>query len=138
MNPRPRLTRSIPFWLLVAGSLASVGVGSYVLTNNIGTMVTTLTDGTATGVEVYAGQVWGVLGAILIGAGLIGLALALTLGALRAFAPAPAVEVVEAAEWDEPVEAEAPVAPVAEAPTAQTTVVETAADSEVDEPAVTR
>ncbi|SBS73935.1 dinucleotide-utilizing enzyme [uncultured Microbacterium sp.] len=138
MNPRPRLTRSIPFWLLVAGSLASVGVGSYVLTNNIGTMVTTLTDGTATGVEVYAGQVWGVLGAILIGAGLIGLALALTLGALRAFAPAPAVEVVEAAAWDEPVEAEAPVAPVAEAPTAQTTVVETAADSEVDEPAVTR
>lgn len=123
MNPRPRLTRSIPFWLLVAGSLASVGVGSYVLTNNIGTMVATLTDGTATGVEVYAGQVWGVLGAILIGAGLIGLALASALGALRAFAPAPAVEVVDTAAWDEPVEA---------APTAEPVV------AELDEAVTTR
>ncbi|SFI35349.1 MULTISPECIES: hypothetical protein [Microbacterium] len=138
MNPRPRLTRSIPFWLLVAGSLASVGVGSYVLTTNIGTMVTTLTDGTATGVEVYAGQVWGVLGAILIGVGLIGLALALTLGALRAFAPAPTVEVIEAAAWDEPVEATSPVAPVAEAPAETVVAPAPAADTEVAETPVTR
>lgn len=148
MNPRPRLTRSIPFWLLVAGSLASVGVGSYVLTNNIGTMITTLTDGTATGVEVYAGQVWGVLGAILIGAGLIGLALALTLGALRAFAPAPAIEVVEPAAWDEPIATDSPVAPVVEAPlaapvaeapaAAPAATSAPAADAEVAETPVTR
>ena len=64
------------------------------------------TSGGARGVWALGPEVW----------------LALTLGALRAFAPAPAVEVVEAAAWDEPVEVEAPVAPVAEAPAAQTTV----------------
>lgn len=88
MNTRPRLTRSIPFWLLVAGSLASGAAGGVVLMDKLAKMETALTAGTATGVDVYVGQIWAVLGAILVGVGAIGLLLAFTLGALRAFAVA--------------------------------------------------
>jgi hypothetical protein len=52
--------------------------------SRLAVMASTLTDGSATGVEVYAGQTWAVIGGILVGAGLVGLALALTLAALRA------------------------------------------------------
>ncbi|MEV8025186.1 dinucleotide-utilizing enzyme [Microbacterium sp. NPDC080220] len=89
MNTRPRLTRSIPFWLLVAGSLASGAAGGVVLMDKLAKMETALTAGTATGVDVYVGQIWAVLGAILVGVGAIGLLLAFTLGALRALAVAP-------------------------------------------------
>lgn len=89
MNTRPRLTRSIPFWLLVAGSLASGAAGGVVLMDKLTKMETALTAGTATGVDVYVGQIWAVLGAILVGVGAIGLLLAFTLGALRALAVAP-------------------------------------------------
>lgn len=94
MNTRPRLTRSIPFWLLVAGSLASGAAGGVVLMDKLAKMETALTAGTATGVDVYVGQIWAVLGAILVGVGAIGLLLAFTLGALRAFAVAPRVQTV--------------------------------------------
>ncbi len=108
MNTRPRLTRSIPFWLLVAGSLASAGAGAVILVDKLGVMTAALTAGTATGVEVYAGQVWGVLGAILVGVGVTGLLLAFALGALRAFVGAPAPDagtdsVEPSAETAEPV-----------------------------------
>ncbi|CAL4859514.1 dinucleotide-utilizing enzyme [Microbacterium sp. MM2322] len=108
MNTRPRLTRSIPFWLLVAGSLASSAAGAVVLIDKLGTMETALNAGTATGVEVYVGQVWAILGAILIGVGVIGLLLAFTLGSLRAFATAPRGEVAPADVVDEPADIESP------------------------------
>ena len=95
MNTRPRLTRSIPFWVLVAGSLASSAAGAVVLIDKLGTMETALNAGTATGVEVYVGQVWAILGAILIGVGVTGLLLAFSLGALRAFAVAPRAQDVD-------------------------------------------
>lgn len=98
---RPRLTRSVPFWILLGGSVVSIGAGAFVLVEKLGTMATTLADGTATGVEVYAGQIWAVLGAILVGAGLIGLALAATLATLRSFAPVAPVEVIDAPAWVE-------------------------------------
>jgi len=101
MSTRPRLTRSVPYWLLIAGSLASSAGGAYLLLDRLGGMDARLTDGTATSNDVYVGQIWAVLGAILIGAGLVGLALALTVGALRSFAPAAAVEVVEAPAFEE-------------------------------------
>lgn len=96
-NTRPRLTRSVPFWILLGGSVVSIGVGAYVLVEKLATMATKLADGTATGVEVYAGQIWAVLGAIMIGAGLIGLALGLTLAVLRSFVP---VDVTAEPVWD--------------------------------------
>ena len=104
-----RLSRSIPFWVLVGGSVVAIAGGAYLLISKLTTMASTLTDGTATGVEVYAGQIWAVLGAILIGAGLVGLTLALVLGALNS-AVAPAVDAVVVEPWEEDVvEVAAPV-----------------------------
>lgn len=81
MTARPRLVRSVPYWVLVVGSVAAGAVGLWLTLDKLGVMTETLADGSATGVEVYAGQSWAVLGAILIGTGLIGLAFALTLAA---------------------------------------------------------
>lgn len=134
-NTAPRLSRSIPFWVLVGGSVVAIGGGTYLLVDKLSTMAATLTDGTATGVEVYAGQIWAVLGAILVGAGLVGLALALTVGAARTVVPAAPVEVVEPPAWeDEVVVAETTTVESAVAePEAPTPVVtEPAAAAEVD------
>ncbi|MDJ1115205.1 dinucleotide-utilizing enzyme [Microbacterium dauci] len=105
MNTRPRLIRSIPFWLLIVGSLASVGVGAYLLIDKLGAMETALTQGTATGIEVYVGQIWAVLGAILIGAGVVGLGLTATLGALRSLAAPAVVENVQV-DWQDDLDAQ--------------------------------
>ena len=139
--PTNRLIRSIPFWVLVGGSVVAIAGGASLLISKLTLMASTLTDGTATGVEVYAGQIWAVLGAILIGAGVVGLALALTLGALRAIVtPAAAVE---APVWVEEV-VEVVGAPAVAAPEAAadvTAVPESrasarAAATETSEPAV--
>lgn len=126
MSSRLRLARSIPFWILVVGSIASALYGTLVVIEKAGTMTTTLLDGSATGVEVYAGQAWVTLGAALVGAGLVGLIAALFLVVAAGFVPAPAVEVVEPIDWSaddadepeaaEPVDADA-AAPVADADT---------------------
>lgn len=95
MPTRPRLIRSIPFWGLVVVSLATIAGGWYITTDKIGSMTTTLTDRTATGVDVYVGQSIAQLGAILIGAGVVGVLLALGIAALSTLRPQPPVEVVE-------------------------------------------
>ena len=56
MPTRPRLISSIPFWGLLVVSLATIAGGWYITTDKLGTMTTTLTDGSATGVDVYVGQ----------------------------------------------------------------------------------
>lgn len=84
MTVHPRLVRSVPFWLLIVGSVATIGGGVYVLVDKLTHMEATILDGTATGVDVYVGQVWGVFGGILVGAGALGLALALAVAAVRA------------------------------------------------------
>lgn len=94
MTERPRLVRSIPFWILLAGSLTSTAVGTWLVVDKISLMNTTLLDGSATGVEVYGGQAWVTLGAALVGAGLVGLVAALFLGVLRSFVEAPLTAVV--------------------------------------------
>lgn len=127
MATRPRLTRNIPFWALIAGSLASAAAGAYVLLDKLGGMDARLTDGTATSNDVYVGQIWGVFGAVLIGAGLVGLALALTVASLKAFAPHPATEA-------EIVEAPAFADDEVEAPVATTTPAATADDAHDDAP----
>lgn len=81
-SPAP-LHRSIPFWILVAGSAATLGVGAFILVDKLSSMSTVLLDNTATGVDVYVGQVQAILGAILIGAGALGLALSAALGVIR-------------------------------------------------------
>jgi hypothetical protein len=100
MNTRPRLVRSIPYWGLVVGSVASIGFGTWLTVDKITIMSTTLTDGTATGVEVYGGQAWAVFAAAFVAAGLVGLVAALALAAARSLVARP-VEVVEAIAWQE-------------------------------------
>ncbi len=105
MSARPSLVRSIPFWVLIAGSLATSIFGLWLATDKLGIMTDKLADGTATGLEVYVGQVWAIIGGVLIATGLIGLALALVLGVVRSFVAQPVVEVVAPIEWadaDEP------------------------------------
>ncbi|CAH0141305.1 hypothetical protein SRABI76_00549 [Microbacterium oxydans] len=93
------LTRSIGFWLLLVLSLASTGVGGWTISGQIGTMTTTLADGTATGVEVYVGQSLVVVGAALLGAGVLGILLAVALTAVRALIPTAAPAIVEPIDW---------------------------------------
>src|SRR5688500_18477333 len=91
MSTRPALVRRIPSWGLVAASLAPAGYGAMLLAEKLGTMTTTLTDGTATGVEVYVGQSQAVFGAVLVGAGVVGILLALTVASLATLRPSAPV-----------------------------------------------
>lgn len=103
------LTRSIGFWLLLVVSLATTAVGGWLISGQIGTMTTTLLDGTATGVEVYVGQSLVVVGAGVLAAGIIGILLTLGLVAARSLVPASAPAAVETIDWSaDP--AETPVA----------------------------
>lgn len=85
------LTRSIGFWLLLILSLASAAVGGWIVAGQVGTMTSTLLDGTATGIEVYVGQSLVVVGAALLGAGVIGILLAVALTAVQALVSASPV-----------------------------------------------
>lgn len=96
MTSRPRLITSIPFWILLVGSLAATVAGGWIALTKVTTMVAGLTAQNATTADVYGGQSWIVIGGALLGAGLIGLVATLALAVLRALvAPAPDVEVVE-------------------------------------------
>ncbi|MCE7482379.1 MULTISPECIES: hypothetical protein [Microbacterium] len=93
------LTRSISYWFLLVLSLVSAGVGAWLISDNASIMTAKLLDGTATGVEVYVGQPMIVVGAVLLGAGVIGVLLALALAAAKSFVPAAAPVVVEPIDW---------------------------------------
>ena len=93
------LTRSIGFWLLLVLSLAAAAVGGWLISGQLSTMTTTLTDGTATGVEVYVGQSLVVVGAVLLGSGAIGVLLVLALTALQTLIPSAAPASVEPTDW---------------------------------------
>lgn len=93
------LTRSVSYWLLLVLSLASAAVGGWIISDNTATMTARLLDGTATGVEVYVGQPWIVVGAALLGAGVIGVLLTLALAAAKSLVPQAAPAVVEQIDW---------------------------------------
>lgn len=134
MPTRPRLVTSIPFWLLVAASLASAAYGAVLLVEKLGSMTVVLTDGSATPVDVYVGQSIAVVGAILLGAGIVGLLLALTvasLATLRAHTPAAVAEPID---WTEESDAPAEV----DAAHANAEPVDNAEPVADAEPAVTR
>lgn len=119
------LTRSIGFWLLLVLSLASAGVGGWLIAGQVGTMTSTLLDGTATGIEVYVGQSLVVVGAALLGAGVIGVLIAVGLSAVQALLPSPAPAVVGPIDGTkESVEAD-------EADTVDSEISATAADDEL-------
>jgi hypothetical protein len=132
MSTRPPLIRSIPFWGLVVVSLATVAGGWFITTDKIASMTSTLTDGTATGVDVYVGQSMAQLGGILIGAGIVGILLSLGIAALSTLRPHAPVEVVEPIDWDAEADTTGAVATDAQPAVAA----EPAA--EVDEPVASR
>jgi hypothetical protein len=120
------LSRSIGFWLLLVVSLIATAIGGWLIASQIGTMTTTLLDGTATGIEVYVGQSLVVVGAGVLAAGIVGILLTLGLVAARSLvpvaAPVAAPAVVEPIDWsaqtaEAPASAPAPVE-VKEAPAA--------------------
>jgi len=94
-----KLIRNISYWLLLVLSLVSAAVGGWIISSQSTTMTTALLDGTATGVEVYVGQSLIVTGAVILGAGIIGILLALALGAAKALLPAAAPAIVEPIDW---------------------------------------
>lgn len=108
MTARPRLVRSVPFWILVVGSIVAGGVGLWLTLDKLGIMTASILDGTATGVEVYAGQSWAVLGSILIGTGLIGLIFAATLAVFSSLLrpDEPVVVLADTLDEDDDVAAE--------------------------------
>jgi hypothetical protein len=100
MNTRPSLLRSIPFWILVAVSVVTLAVGAWILTSRLGLLTMGLTENTATAVDVYVGPSVALFGAVLVGAGVIGILLALAVAAAASLRPKPPVEVVEPIDWD--------------------------------------
>ncbi|OYC95531.1 hypothetical protein [Microbacterium sp. Yaish 1] len=135
MIVHPRIVRSIPFWILVAGSVAAIGGGTYVLVEKLSNMEATILDNTATGVDVYVGQIWGVFGGILLGAGVVGLALALATAALSSVLSAALRG--GAAQQEHHTAVPAAAEPVVAAPVAaETGVSATASERAAAEPAV--
>ncbi|KQR38199.1 MULTISPECIES: hypothetical protein [Microbacterium] len=127
------LTRSIGFWLLLVLSLASAGVGGWLIAGQVGTMTSTLLDGTATGIEVYVGQSLVVVGAALLGAGVIGLLIAIALTAVQALMPTTAPVVVEPIDWTSEADADDAIEPATDdAPTLVSSEDETIVEN--DEP----
>lgn len=128
MSTTPRLSHSIPFWTLVGGSVVALAGGAFLLVSKLSAMDAGLTDQTATTSDVYVGQIWAVAGAIIAGAGLVGLALALTVAALSSLksgVEVTAVDVYGPPAWDDEIEI------TADAP------LEGSADLDANEPAVT-
>ena len=125
------LTRSIGFWLLLVLALASTAVGGWLISGQIGTMTTTLLDGTATGIEVYVGQSLVVVGSALLGAGVLGILLAVALVAVQSLIPAATPVVVEPIDWT--AEVDDTTAPVGDA-TVTAVDEETSADGALGTP----
>lgn len=116
MSTRPHLVRSVPFWGLVVVSLATAAGGGYLLSDRLGSMTTVLTAGTATPVDVYVGQSMAVAGAIVLGAGIIGLLLALGIAALSTLRPRIAEAEDHSTVDAEPIEADEDAEPRTEQP----------------------
>lgn len=135
MTARPSLTRSIPFWGLLAGSVVSAAVGAWIVVDKLALMESALINGTQTGVEIYLGQPLVGLGAVLIGAGVVGVLLALALAAAASLRPAAAVEVVEPIDWTDETADEQPVADdvVVEEVVVEDAAPERAADAAADD-----
>ncbi|MDQ1084391.1 MULTISPECIES: dinucleotide-utilizing enzyme [Microbacterium] len=131
MHTRPRLVTSIPFWVLVAGSLAAIIGGLAIVLNGINAMEEVLNDPNATVVQVYVGQSWVVVGAAVLGAGAVGIVAVLALAAATALTRRADIS-VESIDWDS--DDETAVEPVATAPSAAPLAVE---DADIETPSTT-
>ena len=112
MQTRPRLVTSIPFWALLVLSLASLIGGLVLVFQQIDAMQAVLNDPNATVVTVYVAQSWAIVGAVLLGAGTLGILTTLAVAAVVATRPRSDVS-VETIDWTNDEES----APFAAAPT---------------------
>lgn len=78
------LSRRIGFWFLAFVSVLSLALGGSLIIGQLGSMNTGLLDGTATAADVYVGQSLVVVGAVLVGAGLVGGMLTVAVSLLQA------------------------------------------------------
>ncbi len=78
------LSRRIGFWFLAFVSVLSLALGGSLIIGQLGSMNTGLLDGTATAADVYVGQSLVVVGAVLVGAGLLGGMLTVAVSLLQA------------------------------------------------------
>jgi hypothetical protein len=116
MTARPRLVRSIPFWVLFVGSLALTGVGAWLVVDRLARIEDAITTPAASSnIEVFVGQPAATVGGAVLAAGLIGLLLTLTVATVSSLLPRPAADVIETIDWtsDEDSAPEAPFAPAA-------------------------
>ncbi|MDQ0645737.1 hypothetical protein [Microbacterium murale] len=127
------LTRSISYWLLLVLSLASAAVGAWLISDNAGIMTAKLLDGTATGVEVYVGQPMIVVGAVLLGAGVVGVLLTLALAAAKSLVPTAAPVAVEPIDWTADAEGRTGAVEDSTGSVTETPATETAADESADD-----
>ena len=108
MSTRPSLIRSIPFWLLLVASLALTAAGAWLVVDRVSRIQEGVVAQTAEGaIEVYAGPSIAIAGAVILGAGLVGLLLTLAVAAAATLRPHPPVEVVEPLDWDADAEKDA-------------------------------
>jgi hypothetical protein len=106
MTSRPRLVRSIPFWVLFVGSLALTGFGAWTVIDRITRFEESVRSGAADqaqqldiSISTYVVGPTATIGGIILGAGVIGLLLTAAVAAISTILPRPAVEVVEAIDW---------------------------------------
>lgn len=100
MTSRPSLVRSIPFWVLVAGSLVLTGVGAWLVLDRLARIESAIVSQSAEAtIEVYVGQPAVLAAAAILGSGIIGLLISLAVAALSTLRPRPAVEEIETIDW---------------------------------------
>ena len=140
MPVRPPLFRSLPYWFLLSGSIVSAVLGGALVFTNMSTMIATLTDQSATLVQVYGGQSWVVVGSALLTVGLLGVIATLALAVVSTLIPASGAQVLESFadedvdDVDAPVKTVVPDAPVvADAAVADGARESVVADAEVVE-----
>jgi hypothetical protein len=88
MHSRPSLVRNVPFWILLAVSLVLTGVGTWIVLERLGQMESAVaTQSADAAIQVYVGPSFVFPGAVILGAGLIGLLLTLAVAAAATLRP---------------------------------------------------
>lgn len=105
MPTRPTLVRSIPFWVLFVGSLALTGFGAWMVFDRLVGFENGVREGAADqaaqldlSISTYTVGPAATAGAVILGAGVIGLLLTAAVAAIASVLPRPAVAHVEAGD----------------------------------------
>lgn len=140
------LARRLSIWFLAVVSIAAAVMGATIATGQLSALNTTLTDGSATAADVYVGQSMVIVGAVLLGVGILGGMLTVAVSVLQpsqaqylASPPEAAKETAPTTDSVVPVDvAPADETPASAAPAGETPSGETpGSESTAEEPADT-